>query len=264
VKKYFETAKIMFKMQMAYRFDIITSIILTISKIILAYVLWGAIFGKQSVVAGFTFNSMLSYYIISSFISQLDQSSRLGWQISEEIRNGSFSKYMIRPMGIFRYFTSQTVGISAFLFSFNLIAAIVWIFVFRIDFVIGGSILSILSAPLLVLLGLMFMIQLNYFIGILAFKFVDTSVFIMIKENLVEFVIGAFIPLTLLPAAIIKVMTFFPFYYVSYLPSMVLLGRNENEIIPGIVILSLWNIAFGIINSVTYKRLKSVYEGVGI
>ena len=264
MKKYFETAKIMFKMQMAYRFDIITSIILTISKIILAYVLWGAIFGKQSVVAGFTFNSMLSYYIISSFISQLDQSSRLGWQISEEIRNGSFSKYMIRPVGIFRYFTSQTVGIAAFLFSFNLIAAIVWIFVFRIDFVIGGSILSILAAPLLILLGSMFMIQLNYFIGILAFKFVDTSIFIMIKENLVEFVIGAFIPLTLLPHGIIKVMTFFPFYYVSYLPSMVLLGRNENEILPGIVILSIWNIAFGIINSVTYKRLKSVYEGVGI
>jgi ABC-2 type transport system permease protein len=264
VKKYFETAKIMFKTQMAYRFDIITSMVYTISKILLAYVLWGAIFGKQSMIAGFTFNSMLSYYIISSFLSQLDQSSNIGWQIAGEIRNGTFSKYIIRPMGIFRYFTAQTAGVSAFLLSFNLIAAIIWVFIFRINFTISSNGLTILSALSLVLLGLLFMIQINYFIGILAFKFLDTSIFMMIKDNISQFVTGSLIPLTLLPPEIIRVMTFFPFYYISYLPSMLLLGRNQNEIIAGIVILSFWNIAFGVINSTTYKRLKSVYDGVGI
>jgi len=263
VKKYYETAKIIFKTQIAYRFDIITCMILTISKILLAYVLWGAIFGKQSVISGFTFNSMLSYYIISSFLSQLDKSSDVGWQIAEEIRNGSFSKYIIRPMGIFRYFTAQTVGAAAFQLSFNLIAAMIWVFIFHIDFVISSNCQSIFAALSLTLLGLLFMIQINYFIGILAFKFLDTGIFMMIKDNIVEFVTGSLIPLTLLPSEIIKVMTFFPFYYISYLPSMLLLGRNYNEIISGIVILTLWNIFYGIINSITYKNLKSVYEGVG-
>ncbi len=264
MKKYFETAKVMFKTQMAYRFDIITSMVFTISKILLAYVLWGAIFGKQSMISGFTFNSMLSYYIVSSFLSQLDQSSNIGWQIAEEIRNGGFSKYIIRPMGIFRYFTAQTVGVSAFLLSFNLAATIIWVFIFRIDFAISSNSYTILSALSLILLGLLFMMQINYFIGILAFKFLDTGIFMMIKDNIVQFVSGSLIPLTLLPSEIIRVMTFFPFYYILYLPSMLLLGRNENEIIPGIVILSLWNIVFGIVNSATYKRLKSIYDGVGI
>lgn len=264
MKKYYETAKIMFKTQIAYRFDIITSMIFTISKILLAYVLWGAIFGKQSVISGFTFNSMLSYYIISSFLTQLDQSSGTGWQISEEIRNGRFSKYIIKPVGVFRYFTAQTVGVSAFLLLFNLIAAAIWVFIFRVDFVISGNSQSIISALILILLGLLFMLQINYFIGILAFKFLDTSIFMMIKDNIVQFVTGSLIPLTLLPPGIIRIMTFFPFYYISYLPSMLLLGRNENEIITGIVILSLWNIAFGILNSATYNRLKCIYDGVGI
>lgn len=264
MKKYYETAKIMFKTQIAYRFDIITSMIFTISKILLAYVLWGAIFGKQSVISGFTFNSMLSYYIISSFLTQLDQSSGTGWQISEEIRNGRFSKYIIKPVGVFRYFTAQTVGVSAFLLLFNLIAAAIWVFIFRVDFVISGNSQSIISALILILLGLLFMLQINYFIGILAFKFLDTSIFMMIKDNIVQFVTGSLIPLTLLPPGIIRIMTFFPFYYISYLPSMLLLGRNENEIISGIVILSLWNIAFGILNSATYNRLKCIYDGVGI
>lgn len=254
----------MFKTQMAYRFDIITSMIFTVSKILLAYVLWGAIFGKQSNISGFTFNSMLSYYIISSFLSQLDQSSNVGWQIAREIRNGSFSKYIIRPIGVFRYFAAQTVGVTAFLSFFILIAAIIWFFIFHINFVISINYRIILAVLSLTFLGLLFMIQINYFIGILAFKFIDTGIFMMIKDNIVQFVTGALIPITLLPSEIIRVMTFFPFYYISYLPTMLILGRNGNEIIPGIIILLLWNIFLGIINSITYKSLKSLYDGVGI
>jgi ABC-2 type transport system permease protein len=264
VKKYFETAKIMFKTQIAYRFDIITSMIFTISKILLAYVLWGTVFGKQKLISGFTLDSMLSYYIISSFLTQLDQSSVIGWQISEEIRNGRFSKYIIKPMGIFRYFAAQAVGISAFLLLFNLIAALIWILIFHVDFIITSSGWNILSAFILVLLGLLFMMQINYFIGILAFKFLDISIFMMIKDNIVQFITGSLIPLTLLPSEIIRIMAFFPFYYISYLPSMLLLGRNENETFSGFVILAFWNIAFGLLNSVTYKKLKSAYDGVGI
>ncbi len=264
MNKYFEALKINFKTRMAYRFDIMLSMLFTVSKILLAFVLWGALFESKTMIAGFTFNSMITYYILNSFISQLDQSSGIGWQISSEIRNGSFSKYIIRPMGIFRYFTAQTAGISAFLLIFNLLAAVIWVFIFGIDFEISYDVYSIFAASVLVLFGLLFMIQLNYFIGILAFKFLDTGAFIMIKENLVQFVTGSLIPLSLLPEGVIRVMTFLPFYYISYLPSMLLLGRNENEIIPGIAILVTWNILFGIINSITYKRLKSVYDGVGI
>ncbi|KNY29425.1 ABC transporter permease [Pseudobacteroides cellulosolvens] len=264
MKKYFETSKVMFKTQLAYRFDVITSVVLTVSKILLAYVLWSAIFGTRDTVSGFNMSSMLSYYIISSFLTQLDQSSVIGWQISEEIRNGRFSKYIIKPMGVFRYFTAQTAGISAFLLLFNLIAAVTWIFVFRIDFAITTSGWSIFSAFILILLGLLFMMQINYFIGILAFKFLDTSIFMMIKDNIVQFINGSLIPLTLLPSEITRIMTFFPFYYISYLPSLLLLGRNKNEIVPGLIILSLWNIMFGILNSVTYKTLKFKYDGVGI
>lgn len=264
MKKYFETAKILFKAQLAYRFDIITSIILTISKVLLAYVLWGAIFGKQSIVSGFTFSSMLSYYILSSFITQLDQSSNTGWQIASEIKNGRFSKYITKPINIFWYFTAQTIGVSAFLLFFNLIAAVIWIFVFRMDFTITSSIRNILSAAALIMLGLLFMMQLNYFIGILAFKFIDTDIFMMIKDNIVEFVRGSLIPLVLLPSGIIKIMALFPFYYVSYLPTMLLLGRNENQIFSGFITLLCWNTAFGLLNLITYQRLKSRYDGVEI
>jgi len=264
LKKYLETVRVFFKTQLAYRFDVLTSMLFTITKILLAYVLWGAVFEGRDTISGFTFNTMLTYYIVNSFITQLDQSSGIGWQIADEIKNGRFSKYIVRPMDIFGYFAAQSAGISGFLLFFNLIAAIIWTLVLKVDFTITAGIPNIAAAILLTLLGLLFMLQLNYLIGILAFKFLDTSFFIMIKDNITEFVKGSLIPLALLPDAILKVMMLFPFYYISYLPSMLLLGRNENEFVPGIMVLAGWNACLWIINSLTFKSLKSKYDGVGI
>lgn len=264
MKKYIETVKILFKSQLAYRFDIVMNIVLTVSKILLAYVLWSAVFETQDIVAGFTLNSMMSYYIISSFISQLDQATGTGWHIAEDIRNGSFSKYIIKPMSIFGYFTAHTAGVSSFLLIFNLLAAVLWVFIFRVEFVMTNDILMILQAVVLILLGLLFMIQLSYFIGILAFKVLDVTIFMLIKDNIAEFVKGSLIPLTLLSPGVIGVMKVFPFYYASYLPTMLLLGRNGDEALLGIIVLVCWIILFRFINSFTFKRLRHRYDGVGI
>ena len=55
---------------------------------------------------------MMTYYIISSFILQLDQSTATAEQIASEIRDGQFSKYIIKPINSFMYFTSKTAGVS--------------------------------------------------------------------------------------------------------------------------------------------------------
>ena len=264
MSKYLETAKLLFKTQLAYRFDTIINMLFTISKIILAYILWGSIFENREIVSGFTLNGMISYYIISSFIVQLDQSSGTGGQIAAEIRGGQFSKYMVRPINIFGYFASQTAGVSIFLLSFNLIAAVLWVFIFGVEFVITNNVMTILSAAVITFLGLIFMMQLNFFTGILAFKFLDISIFTMIKDNVLQFVTGSLIPLAILPSFILDVMKYFPFYYVVYLPAMLFLGKNKNQIFTGIAVLLFWNISFWLINKITYNRLRIKYDGVGI
>lgn len=264
MRKYIETAKVLFKAQLAYRFDTIISMVFTISKILLAYVLWGAVFNNRHLVSGFTFDAMISYYIIGSFIAQLDQSSGTGGQIASEIMVGRFSKYMVRPMSVFGYFTAQTIGVSAFLLSFNLIAALLWIFVFRIDFAVTSNLLNIVSAIVMCCLGLLLMMQMNFYIGILAFKFHDTSVFRMIKDNVMQFVTGSLIPLAILPTFIQNIMRIFPFYYVIYLPSMLFLGKNQGEIGIGLMNLMVWNVAFWLLNKVSYEKLRTKYDGVGI
>lgn len=264
MKKYIEIAKVLFKAQIAYRFDVAMTVIFTVSKILFAYILWGAIFGQNETVGGFTFPMMLSYYILSSFLSQIEMSDGVSGEISARICGGTFSKYMVIPASTQGYFIAQTFGAMAFYLLFIFTATVVWVLLFRVEFIITSSIPLILAAVFMVILGLLFMIQLNYFLGILAFKFQDVSLFLMIKGNIVSFVTGGLVPLALLPEGIVSAMRFFPFYYVTYLPSMLLIDKNENEALIGIVTLAGWLLAFTLLNRFAYNKMRVIYDGVGI
>lgn len=264
MRKYLEIAKIAFKTQLTWRFDIAFNMVFTIIKILFAYIIWGTIFGEREFVAGFTFHTMLSYYIISSFLSQVEMSDGVSREINTRIRTGTFSKYMTIPANVEGYFIAQTAGTSAFYLLFNFTAAVIWIFIFRIKFVITTNIAFILPASFMIILGLLFMVQLNFFLGILTLKFQDIQLFLMIKNSLIAFITGTMLPLSLLPEGIITVMRFFPFYYITYLPSMLLIGQNETEITTGLCVLTIWLLLFVIINKLTYRRLRVRFDGVGV
>ena len=70
--KYWEISKTYMKTQLVYRLDIIFNMLFTVTKILFAYLLWGMVFKNKDMAGMFTFHSMVSYYIISSFLSQLE------------------------------------------------------------------------------------------------------------------------------------------------------------------------------------------------
>jgi len=264
LRKYIEIAKTYMKAQLVWRTDVVLNMVFTVTKILFAYLLWGAIFGNKTEVAGFTFYSMLSYYIISAFLSQLDMSSLISNEISTRIRNGTFSKYMIIPVSIEKYFITMEAGVVAFYLVFDFIAAVVWIFIFQINFIFTTNVVTIACAFLMIVLGLLFMAQLNYFLGLLTLKYQEIGTFLMIKNNIVAFVTGSIVPLVLLPGVFVTAMKLFPFYYVTYLPSMLLIGRYQNERFVGLIVIFLWCVIFQVLIQVTWGKYRRKYDGVGI
>lgn len=264
MRKYREVAGVYLKAQLAWRWDVIFHMLFTVTKILFAYLLWGIIFEKQNMVAGFTFHGMLSYYIISSFLSQLEMSRAISEDMALRIRSGKFSNFMVLPVNIEGYFTAMEAGVVLFYLFFDLGAAGIWVFIFRIRFVFTNSIFHIACALIMVLLGLFFMVQLNYYLGILTFKYEEISTFLMIKNNLMELVTGSIVPLALFPERVLGWMKILPFYYVTYLPSMLLTGRCEEEAVRGIIILVCWCVFLQILIAVTWKKYRKKYDGVGI
>jgi len=264
LRKYIEIAKIYIKAQLVWRADVALNMVFTVTRILFAYLLWGAIFGTNTEVAGFTFYSMLSYYIISAFLNQLDMSGLISNEISTRIRNGTYSKYMIIPVSIEKYFIAMEVGVVAFYLAFDFIAAMVWIFIFRIKFIFTTNVVTIGCTFLMILLGLLFMAQLNYYLGLLTLKYQEIGMFLMIKNNIVAFVTGSIVPLVLLPKIYVSIMKLFPFYYITYLPSMLLIGRYQNEMLVGLIVIFLWCVIIQILIQVTWGKYRRKYDGVGI
>lgn len=264
MRKYWEVSKIYMKAQLAWRADVVFNMVFTITKILFAYLLWGIIFQDRDMVGDFTFHGMLSYYIISSFLSGLERSGGVSSELHDRIRNGTFSKYMVIPVDVEKYFLAMELGIVLFYISFDFIAAAVWTFIFQVEFTHTEDIAVAACAVLIAVLGMLFMVLLNYFLGLLTLKYQGIQTFLMIKNNLVALITGSIVPLALFPEIAVRIMRWLPFYYVTYLPAMLLAGLCRNEARSGVVVISCWCILMQAAINVVWKKYIRKYDGVGI
>lgn len=264
MRKYIEVLKLQFKMELGFRLDIAFTMLFTVIRILFATIVWPAVFEGQTEIAGFTLQTMLSFYVASSFIAGLDVSEGISWEVSNRIRQGTFSKFLIIPAKPETYFQFQSFGVTFLHMWFDLIATALWVIAFRIPLVVTANAAALLSAAGLTILGLVFLNQLNFFIGILAFRFLDVSTFLMVKNNLIAFLTGSMIPLALLPAWAQSAMRIFPFYYVNNLPAMLIIGRSENEIPMGFLVMGAWIAALFAVNQFSFAALRKRFDGVGV
>lgn len=265
MKKYLAVAKILFKAQIVYRFDVAMTALATIGVMLFAWILWGAAFSGREAIGGYTFQTMLSYYVISSFISSFEKSNGICFEVSERIRGGTFSKYMTIPANPQLHFLSQSLGASAYYAMFSLISVVFFTLVFGVKISISADPMAILFAFAMVLIGLVFMVCFRFFIGILTFKFQDIGFFIFVQMGLISFLTGTIVPLALLPETILYIMCFLPFAYVIYTPTALITGQiNAVDGLVGLLVLSGWMTTMLLINQAVYNRLRVRFDGVGV
>ena len=265
MNKYLAVAKIHFKMQLAYRFDAAMTVMGVVWRVVFAWVLWGAIFAGREDVGGFTFQAMLSYYVISSFLATADTSQGTVYEISSRVRDGSFTKFMVVPSNPQFHFLSQAVGASGFYGLVAALAVAVCAFAFRIDMALAVDPAAVLLAAALFAVGIVFMNCYHFFLGILAFKFEDSTFAIHMLPSVVSFFKGEMVPLSLLPVALEQSLRFFPFAHAVYTPAMLLMGAMDaSEGLPDLFVLAAWTLAMAAGSQLAYSRLRKRHEGVGI
>lgn len=263
MRKYIEVFKMNIKNQMAYRFDTINSAVMGFFWVFMAYLLWSVIFEGKEVVGGYTFSMMLTYYILVSLIQRLSKTDFMVWEMSDDIRNGRFTKYITRPLHPIKYYIAACFAKTAFILMINIAACFVWILIFNQYFILQTDPYILFMFVVFVILGMFIMIQTYYFIAVLAFKTMEVGGLYHMFLNIVDFLAGALIPLSLLPLGLVEVLKFFPFYYTLYFPVSIYLGERVNEIPTALLICSLWTVVMYLINQWTYQRLYKTYEGVG-
>jgi len=257
-------AKIMFKAQIIYRFDVATSVLTSLGQILFAWLIWGAVFIGRDTVGGFTLQAMLLYYVVSTLIASLDLSWSVSEDVSTQIRGGTFSKFMVIPTNPQWHVLAQTTGATAYYALFAFPVIVISGFLFGA----GGAMLSLLPVLIgliMIPLGIVFILSYHYFIGIMAFKFQDISFFRHMQSAIIQFAQGGIIPLNLLPEPTLNILNLLPFPHVLFTPTMLLTGHMDwKDGLFSLGILSFWTIGIVAAGQLTFKRLRIKYDGVGI
>ena len=265
MRKYLEVFRIHFKTQITWRFDLAMTVVSTTARLTAAFILWRAVFDGADMIGGFSFEAMLSYYIICSIISTIDFSYQISFEVSGLIRAGRFSGHMVVPMSPPLFFYSMVTSESAFHLGFSVIAAFVCFMFFRTGFILTNDLPSLALALLMIPLGLAFMAAYHFFIGALTFKFLEINFFLHLQGMMISFATGALIPLSLLPDGALFFLRLLPFTHVAFTPSMLLIGRiGAAEGLEGLCVILCWLAAMAVAARFTYSKLRIRYDGVGI
>jgi len=265
MRKYGEVFRLSFKMQIVWRFDVVMTMVAAFAHIVTMRILWQAIFEGKELVGGFTFDAMLSYHVVCAILRSVDFSNQISGEVSELIRDGRFSGYMVTPINPMGFFGFMVAGETAFHLGFSVMAAAVCALIFRLQVNVTAHLPCILLAAAAIPLGLSFMACFRYLLGILTFQFMEITFILYMQMSVVAFATGALVPLALLPKPVLDVLRYMPFTHVIYTPAMLLTGQADAaEGLFGLAVLLVWTVFMAILAQAAYRRLRVRYDGVGI
>jgi len=180
--------------------------------------------------------------------------------LSEDIRMGRISTYLIYPFNFWEFHTASFIGFQ-----------ITQVFIALITF--GAVALSgLIEVPMFTLLVKGFSYTLfisflwfvmNYGIGLLAFWLEDTWILKVILMVISSFLSGAILPLDLFPPALVEILKWTPFPYLSYYPIKIFMGVEPNYLF-AIGVMTGWMALITYCNHLIWKKGMKLYTAAGM
>ena len=209
----------------AYRveflFEIVSSAFIPAA---IQWVLWYALFklGGQTEVAGMTYSDMIHYTLVSILFSQVRGGDH-DFELSELIRSGQLSNYLLRPVGVVEFIYIRGVAPRIFIAGFCLLLG------FGFGSIIGLSPLRMVGSMLLALIGNIIHYQIGAVLATASFYWEEAFSLLMVKNMIVNLLSGELVPLNLFPPSLQWIWKSTPFYLYVYGPTQYALGRWSNE-----------------------------------
>ena len=211
-----------YKENFAFRNNMAVSLITQPVFFLVQYFIWRSVFEAHDTVSGFTFDTMLYYFAVASLIGYLNWDDSDG-TLQRLVQTGKFITFQLRPVSHLYYAFFEKVGHRILAIWVEMIPIFCFYLLFGIRPIPVMPGWAILSLALSFVLGYL----INYTIGIMAFWLVKTNGLTRALLVIKDLCSGLFLPLTLFPDEVQKVLFFLPFQFVSYVPVRVFMGDYE-------------------------------------
>jgi ABC-2 type transport system permease protein len=265
LSKYTTTVKLGIQEAMEYRVDFFFSLINGCFTVFVQFFMWTAIYGgkDEAILYGFTYAQMIVYIIMAGILWTLT-STGFEYEVADDIREGTLSRFLVQPISYFPYRTVLFLGRKILAFAvITLVSAVVLAtlhFTLGAEFAATDIFMTFLVVPLSLLLNCVM-----YFC-------ISTSAFWLTRAwgvfqgmHVVSSVLsGGIFPLDVFGPAAMEVFKFLPFKYVIYFPLNIICGKASGEdIFFGLLMQFTWIIIFYGFSRILWKMGMKRYIAAG-
>ncbi|MHB8482473.1 MAG: ABC transporter permease [Nitrospiria bacterium] len=261
MKKYLTIFRINWQNSLQYRASTLIYILGYGLYISVLLYLWLSVYHDGNKMGAYSVSDLMTYYILQLVMNTLIL-SYISWDLIDQIREGFFSNFLIKPMDSLIYWF--TINLSSKLLE----AFYISITLFCLYFFLGDYFQSprhpatyfYFSLSLWLALCLAFL--LDFCIALIAFWLIQVRVFKFMLQYLIFFFAGAILPLDLFPARIQGWVHLLPFQYIVFFPIQVYLEK-ETGLAAHFAAELIWILFFYGVARVMLTRGIKKYEAVG-
>jgi ABC-2 type transport system permease protein len=247
-----------------YRWNFLLRVLVSFIPLLGSVFLWNAVFAGQKAFAGYTFKSMVAYFITLILVDTLTVPNEDDFQIAEDIRDGRINTLLLKPIDYrlyrFHLYASARIVHAAFAIV-PLAFAMIWLG----QYYSGLPWLVNLPLALLATVGAALIQFLFCFaLAMIAFWILDIGSITFIIYS-VEFLLGGHIfPVDAFPIWLQAICLRLPFAYETYFPAAILIGHVHGQaLVTGFLWQWAWIGFFWVLSGVFWKRGLHVYTAVG-
>ena len=222
---------------------------------LITMLVWMNIYPKQE-------EAFIFYFAVLIFVERMTSAWDV-WELEREIREGTFSYQIVRPLHPIHWAIAENFVYKALFFVILLpIWGILALFVPALRFQMSTLQVLLFLAALIVAAAIRFLF--SYSFGLLGFWITKVTAVYGMFEAISLFVSGRIAPLSLLPPLIQKISLYLPFRYMIGFPIEIVTGSIQGAaVMYGFVGAMGWSLFFLIVLSLLWKAGLKKNQAVG-
>jgi ABC-2 type transport system permease protein len=225
--------------------------------------IWSKYYASGGKVRGFTYQELLGYYIVTVIVTLI--SSRVQVNVTDDIKDGELSNFVIKPFNYFAYRLSWEIAWHTVKLLVFAVPLILILLIAKVDIKLAPDILTILLGLVAVIGSYFLSFTMSILIGTLAFHLTETTGISNLSDMIRILFTGSAFPLTFFPLVVRQIIDFTPLKYTIYFPVQVLIGKYAlPDILIGLGIQLLWTIILFFLYNLNWQAGIKKFSGVGL
>ena len=256
MKAYLYIGKLKIQTALAYRFDMLSTILVQCIVMFAISYFWIAAYGGTESVQNIDKNSMLTYTTISILMSNL-LTMNVQYRIVDSIRNGNVALDILKPINIYGIYMAEDIGESIIALCQRVIPLLV------ISTIMFGFPKAV-SGPnfIFFLVSFVFAYLINWLLagllGLCAFQTLSMGPVMAVKGYIIKLLSGSIVPLWFFPKGLQTILECLPFVGIYQVPLGIYIGKYKiEEVVFRMVLQFIWVVILFVSFWVLQKKMAN-------